>query len=169
MQLGLTTKKLNCGDLGIGKTSLVIIQKHLILENTINTLILDNNYFNLQCFNLVSKIIKQSSIVKLSLVSTNMSSQTCKIILHSIQESNHLCDLNLSSKDGLYRNKLGASGLRPFQTLFGKVPTLHMVNLDGSSISEDGFKSICCGLENNGSLYGLQVARNLISENLFKE
>ena len=47
MQLGLTTKKLNCGDLGIGKTSLIIIQKHLILENTINTLILDNNYFNL--------------------------------------------------------------------------------------------------------------------------
>jgi hypothetical protein len=57
------------------------------------------------------------------------------MIFDSLLVNNHLSDLDFSSHEGLYRNKLGAEGLKPFRKLFKKVPTIHMINLDGSSIS----------------------------------
>ena len=114
MQLSLTTKRLKCENLGIGKNFLGIVRKHLILKNSIHRLILDNNYFDMECVTIISKIIKQSNLVQLSLASSNLDSESCKIILHELQYNTYLCDIDFSSKDGLHRNKLGAEGLKPF-------------------------------------------------------
>lgn len=75
MQLGLSVKKFNCTDLGIGKNSLELIQKFLYkFEDSIHTLILNNNPFNLECFVIISKILNTSKIIKLSLISTGLNS-----------------------------------------------------------------------------------------------
>lgn len=48
----------------------------------------------------------------------------------------------------------------PLRQVLKKVETLHCLDVAGSSISAEGFKAICEGLNGNHSMCSLNVAKN---------
>lgn len=52
----------------------------------------------------------------------------------------------MSSAEGLFRNKIGHDGIQSLKEALKHVFTLHCLDLSGSSISQEGWKTLASGL-----------------------
>lgn len=117
----LTPRKFICPENGFGLESTKIIAKFIRTHQSIIILVLDRNCLGGQAVKILAEALPFTSLVRLSLVSTNISSSGAAALFESLNRCPTLSELNLSSCEGLYRNKLGAEGVAPLRSVLRNV------------------------------------------------
>ena len=85
-----------------------------------------------------------------------------------MEENDTIASINLSSCDGLNRNKLSAPGVEPLELILKSNCTLQFLNLSGTSLNLMGVECIMRGLQDNSSLVYLNIAKNDLGPGLGK-
>ena len=79
-----------------------------------------------------------------------------------------ILSLDISSKDGLNRNRLTENGVKKLESLLKVNKFIEFLNLAGNSIKYEGLKSILLGLSENTTLHHLNISNNEIDANGIK-
>ena len=78
-------------------------------------------------------------------------------MLECLTYNESLVNLNLSSFEGLHRNRIGPKGVFPLKEALAVNKTLTILNLGGNCIGNEGVSYICQGLQHNESLIELSL------------
>lgn len=165
----LTPRQFVCPENGFGLESARVIAKFIRERPSLVVLVLDRNSLGDKSASVIARALPSSNIVKLSLVSTNISWSGAADIFDSLYRTDRLAELSMASCEGLYRNKLGLDGVMKLEGVLKQVETLHMLDLSGSSISPEGWRVICEGMSKNRSLCSLSVAKNELKSEAFSQ
>jgi len=84
-------------------------------------------------------------------------------IFESLVNNNSVISLDLSSHEGLYRNRIAESSMKSIIPLLQKNKILTILNLSGNSISNLGVKYIAEGIKGNFTLMSLKIGYNEIT------
>ena len=103
------------------------------------------------------------SLVQLDLSSNSISALGGSAIISSLETNNSLLHLNLSSHEGLSRNTLGPTGVKPLREVLKFNHYLAILNLAGNFIGDIGVGYLCEGLQANTTLVELNLAQNEIT------
>ena len=80
--------------------------------------------------------------------------------LATLEAHESLTSLDLSSQDGLYRNRLGAQSGPVLGTILQRNSVLSVLNLAGMLLGQEGLESLAKGISGNNSLIWLDISSN---------
>ena len=128
-------------------------------------IILTKNNFGDQGIEILIENIKNNSnIVELNLCSNNIGTKGGIIIFNYLLNQNSVITLDLSSKEGIYRNRICAEGVKLIEKVLKKNYFLEKLDLSSNSIKNEGLKYLVNGLISNFSLQTLLISNNEITE-----
>ncbi len=100
------------------------------------------------------------SIVHLDLSSNDLSHKSGEIVFRVLEDQCSIISLDISSKQGINRNRLTDVGIQNLDRVLQKNKYLEILNLGGNSIKEKGLEIIIKGLESNTTLLTLNIGNN---------
>lgn len=121
-----------------------------------------NNIGDLGIIKLMDGVKKNKSVVLLDISSCNLTYRGGNIVFSSLLENESIISLNISSKEGLNRNRLTPEGLEEIEKLLNVNKYLEFLNLSGTNIKNKGLKYILNGLNKNKILHTLNISNNEI-------
>lgn len=89
---------------------------------------------------------RTSHIIRLDVSSNNITQEGAEYLFESLVDNHSLIDLNISSRDGRYRNRIQSIGVKPLKQVLIYNPYLQILNLGGNVIKNEGVKYICDGI-----------------------
>jgi Ran GTPase-activating protein (RanGAP) involved in mRNA processing and transport len=153
-------------DCSLGINSMIILSE--ILRNNIeicSRIILTRNNFGDDGIELLLDSLKgNNNIVELNLCSNNLGVNGGMAIFNFLLDQKSIISLDLSSKEGLYRNRLCAEGIKLISNVLKNNYFLERIDLSLNSIKNEGMKYIANGLESNITLQSLIIPNNEINE-----
>ena len=111
----------------------------------------------------VKAIAKANHIVHLGLNSTDLSPEGSQELLSYLEPHKSITSLDLSSSEGLYRNRMCGPGSLAIASLLRTNPILSVLNLSGTFLGPEGGEALSTGLSSNSSLLWLDLSRNHLS------
>lgn len=93
----LTKRKFICPENGFGLGSARVIESFIRQSPSLIVLVLDRNCLGDEAVKVIAAALPHSSLIKLSLVSTNMSWSGAIDVLHSLYLTNTLTEISLAS------------------------------------------------------------------------
>ena len=114
---------------------------------------------------LISSIKNSLSLMSLNITSNSITHKGGEVIFKDLCNQQSLVDLNVSSVEGVNRNRLTAAGIRNIEKFLKVNLFIENLNICGNSIKDEGFVILCKGLNNNQSLYKLNISNNDIHHN----
>ena len=114
---------------------------------------------------LISSIKNSLSLMSLNITSNSITHKGGEVIFKDLCNQQSLVDFNVSSVEGVNRNRLTAAGIRNIEKFLKVNLFIENLNICGNSIKDEGFVILCKGLNNNQSLYKLNISNNDIHHN----
>lgn len=153
-------------DCSLGYNSMIALSELLSRnDNLFSRLILTkNNFGDMGIELLIEKIRNNSNIVELNLCSNNLGVKGGIIIFDYLLNQNSIISLDLSSKEGIYRNRICAEGVKLIEKVLKNNFYLEKLDLSSNSLKNEGMKYIINGLKSNSSLQVLILSNNEINE-----
>lgn len=97
-------------NLGINSAKVLAI---LIQENDISHLQVNRNQINDNGVEILSRVLQiNKSLIHVDLAQNELSSNGALFLFDALQKNESVISLDMGSYDGLYRNKLGTTGLK---------------------------------------------------------
>lgn len=109
---------------------------------------------------LIKAISKAVNLVHVGLSSNDISPEGGAIILRSLMDNQSITSLDISSHEGLHRNRLAGKGCEPLTVLFKANPVLVHLNLAGNAIGPEGLDYLSTGFKGNHTVLTLNLANN---------
>ena len=109
---------------------------------------------------LVKTLSKSINLVHVGLSSNDISPEGGAAIFRALTDNQSITSFDISSHEGLNRNRLAAPGCEPLVTFFRENLILAHLNLAGTAIGPDGLEYLSAGLRGNQSLLTLNLANN---------
>lgn len=103
------------------------------------------------------------NIIHLDVSSNNISYQGANIIFNSLLNQHSIISLDLSSKEGINRNRLSQEGVILLEKVLKYNSLLEYLYISGNSIKNEGLKYILTGLAENKTLHTLHISNNEIT------
>lgn len=155
-------------DSGIGEKSAKAIGEILSYNENFAYIILGKNMLGDEgCLNITKGLKKNLTIVYLDLSSNSLTPEGSEKIMKVLSSYGSLAGLNISSYEGLHRNRVCHSGANGLKCLLTKSLTISYINVARTSIG-DGLKIIIEPLKASMSLTSLDLCDNNIG-NLYLE
>ena len=104
--------------------------------------------------------MKSVSIVHLDISSNEITAQGSEMILDLLGNHMTLASIDISSHEGLHRNRLGIVGSQAVNRLLKTSQVISILNLAGTGIGPDGIEYIISGLKNNLILASINLSSN---------
>ena len=157
---------INLSDCSLGINSMVVLSE--ILRNNFDLysrIILTKNNFGDEGIELLLESIEgNNNIVELNLSSNNLGANGGNSIFNFLLRQKSIISLDLSSKEGLYRNRILAEGVKLITEVLKNNFFLEKIDLSSNSIKNEGMKYIVNGLISNQTLHSLIIPNNEINE-----
>ena len=157
---------INLSDCSLGFNSMVVLSE--ILRNNFDLysrIILTKNNFGDEGIELLLESIEgNNNIVELNLSSNSLGASGGNSIFNFLLKQNSIISLDLSSKEGLYRNRICADGVKLISKVLKNNFFLEKIDLSSNSIKNEGMKYIVNGLISNQTLHSLIIPNNEINE-----
>lgn len=99
----------------------------------------------------------------MDLSSNDITQRGADIIFTALLNQHSIISLDLSSKEGINRNRLSHEGMRLLEKVLKENLLLEFLYLSGNSVKNEGLKSILLGLAENKTLNTLHLANNEIT------
>lgn len=154
-------KCFNLRELNLGLESAKVIYK--ILSKNTHFIKLDfekNGFSDLGSIILADALRTSKSIIHVNLCSNNIGPEGAQALFGCLLENVSIISLDISSKEGLNRNRLGTQGVESLEWILQKNKILQFLNLASTAIGLTGLECILAGLENNSTLIELNLANN---------
>lgn len=160
-KLGSKLKKFELRELNLGLEAAKVIYKILAKnEHFIKLEFEKNSFSDLGAIILADALRTSQSIIHVNMCSNDIGPEGAQALFGCLLENNTIISLDLSSKEGLNRNRLGTQGVESLEWILQKNKTLQFLNLGSTSIGLTGLECILAGLENNSTLITLDIANN---------
>ena len=131
----------------------------------ISRLNLSKNYLGDKGIAIIINSLKNSiSLIYLNIASNNITCKGGEFIFRKMIYQQSLLDLNISTIEGSIRNRLTSIGVKDIELYLKNNHLIEILNLSGNSIKNEGFISLCKGLNHNNSLTSLKISHNEIGE-----
>jgi Ran GTPase-activating protein (RanGAP) involved in mRNA processing and transport len=111
-------------------------------------------------FKLMKVLSRSFNLVHIGLSNNDISPEGAASIFRSLLDNQSITSLDLSSQEGLHRNRLAAQGCEPLAVLFKANPVLVHLNLAGTAIGPEGLEYVSKGFKGNQSVLTLNLASN---------
>jgi Ran GTPase-activating protein (RanGAP) involved in mRNA processing and transport len=148
-------------DCFLGINSIQLLSRILYTSDKIARLNLAKNNLGDYGIGILINAIKDStSLISLNITSNSITYKGGKVIFQLLTNQQSIIDLNVSSIEGTYRNRLTAEGVKNIEFFLHNNIFIETFNISGNSIKNDGFCSICKGLNNNNTLLNLNISNN---------
>ena len=153
-------------DCSLGFNSMIALSELLSRnkDNASRLILTKNNFGDMGIELLIDKIGNNSNIIELNLCSNNLGVKGGNIIFNYLLTQNSIISLDLSSKEGIYRNRICAEGVKLIEKVLKQNFYLEKIDLSSNSLKNEGMKYIVNGLESNFSLQNLILSNNEINE-----
>ena len=109
---------------------------------------------------LINSVKNSISLISLNITSNSITHKGGEVIFKELINQQSIIDLNVSSVEGTNRNRLTAAGIKNMEKYLKKNLFVENLNICGNSIKDEGFIILSKGLNNNQSLYKLNIANN---------
>ena len=160
-KLSSKLKRFDLRELNLGLESAKVIYKILAKNDHFIKLEFEKNGFSdLGTIILADALRTSQTIIHVNLCSNDIGPEWAQAIFGCLLENNTIISLDLSSKEGLNRNRLGTQGVESLEWILQKNKTLQFLNLGSTAIGLTGLECILAGLENNNTLINLDLANN---------
>ena len=154
-------KKFDLKELNLGLESAKIIYKILARNTHFIKLEFEKNEFSdLGAIILADALRTNQTIIHVNLCSNDVGPEGAQALFGCLLENTSIISLDLSSKEGLNRNRLGTQGVESLEWILQKNKTLQFLNLASTAIGLTGLECILAGLENNSTLLNLNLGNN---------
>ena len=153
-------------DCCLGINSMIVLSQILGKKNDFcsRVILAKNNFGDFGIELLMENLRGNNYIVELNLCSNNLGVKGGKIIFNFLLNQKSIISLDLSSKEGVYRNRICSEGVRLIENVLQKNFYLEKIDLSSNSIKNEGMKYIVNGLTSNISLQTLILSNNEINE-----
>lgn len=112
---------------------------------------------------LMSVLENSLEIIHIDLSSNDITFRGAEYIFSTLLKQHSIISLDLSSKEGINRNRLSHEGMRLMEEVLKVNKLLEYLYLSGNSIKNEGLKYILLGLKENKTLNTLHIAHNEIN------
>jgi Ran GTPase-activating protein (RanGAP) involved in mRNA processing and transport len=157
---------INLSECSLGFNSMIVLAD--ILRKNIeicSRIILTKNDFGDEGIQLLLECLEgNNNIVELNLSSNSLGVNGGKSIFQFLLNQESIVCLDLSSKEGIYRNRVCAEGIKLITKVLKNNFFLEKIDLSSNSIKNEGMKYIVNGLITNESLKYLIIPNNEITE-----
>ena len=157
---------INLSECFLGFNSMLVLTD--ILKNNFeicSRIILTKNNFGDEGIEILLESLKgNDNLVELNLSSNNLGVNGGMAIFNFLLEQNSIICLDLSSKEGLYRNRICSEGVSLITKVLKNNYFLEKIDLSSNSIKNEGLKYIVNGLMSNITLQNLNLHNNEITE-----
>ena len=157
---------INLSECSLGFNSMIVLAD--ILRKNIeicSRIILTKNDFGDEGIQLLLECLEgNNNIVELNLSSNSLGVNGGKSIFQFLLNQESIVCLDLSSKEGIYRNRVCAEGIKLITKVLKNNFFLEKIDLSSNSIKNEGMKYIVNGLVTNSSLKYLIIPNNEITE-----
>ncbi|EAR85780.1 hypothetical protein TTHERM_00312620 (macronuclear) [Tetrahymena thermophila SB210] len=155
---------------GLGIDSAHVLGNIIISNNHFVRLNFQKNILSNTGAVIVSEALKYNfNIIHLDLSSNNISPEGFQIFFESLLGNQSLISLDISCKEGLNRNKLGLQGSRALEAFLKQNKTLQILNISGTSMTEDGSICVLNGLQGNKSIVSIDFSCNELNSAFMQE
>ena len=157
---------INLSECFLGFNSMLVLSD--ILKNDLeicSRIILTKNDFGDEGIEILLESLKgNDNLVELNLSSNNLGVNGGMAIFNFLLDQNSIICLDLSSKEGLYRNRICSEGVSLITKVLKNNYFLEKIDLSSNSIKNEGLKYIVNGLMSNITLQTLNLQNNEITE-----
>ena len=98
---------------------------------------------------MVPYLIRNRSLVHIDISSNDIGSEGTSIFFTAMASHKSVTSINISSPEGLNRNRIGLKGSDALRKLLKKNEILTILNLEGNSLGHEGFLNLVEGLAHN--------------------
>ena len=147
---------------GLGMNSALAIGKVLKTSNFAYVNLYKNSFGNKGTYAFLKEISDSQTIVHLNLSNNELAPEGFDKIGKILTYHPSIASLDLSSYEGLHRNRISASGAYFLQGLLRQNTILQFLSLSGTNLS-DGVDSISAGLAGNRTLVFLDISNNSLT------
>lgn len=152
-------KKFILTECGLAYQSSRVLRELLTTNQHFNYVDLGRNNLGNKGLKEITKVLlKNKNIIHLDISSNNITPEGAYDFFQLLPSS--LISVDISSKEGLNRNKVSVFGCEPLEIVFRSNYPLQFLNLKGTAIGQSGFECILSGLQNNYTLVHLNVSHN---------
>ena len=145
----------------VGIHSIKLISSILYNSDRISRLNLTKNNLGDNGVKILINSVKNSmSLISLNITSNSITHKGGEVIFKDLINQQSIIDLNVSSIEGVNRNRLTATGIKNMEKFLKINLFIENLNICGNSIKDEGFIILSKGLNNNQSLYKLNIANN---------
>ena len=145
----------------LGIHSIILISNILYTSDRIARLNLAKNNLGDNGVKILINSVKNSmSLISLNVTSNSITHKGGEVIFKELYNQESITDLNVSSVEGVNRNRLTAAGIKNIERFLKKNLFIENLNICGNSIKDEGFIILSRGLNNNQSLYKLNISNN---------
>ena len=109
---------------------------------------------------LINSIKNSLSLISLNITSNSITHKGGEVIFKELYNQQSIIDLNVSSVEGVNRNRLTPAGIKNIEKFLKTNLFIENLNICGNSIKDEGFIILSKGLNNNQSLYKLNISNN---------
>ena len=157
---------INLSDCSLGFNSMIVLADILRKNPDIcSRIILTKNDFGDEGIQLLLECLEgNNNIVELNLSSNSLGVNGGTSVFEFLLNQDSIIYLDLSSKEGIYRNRVCAEGIKLITNVLKNNFFLEKIDLSSNSIKNEGMKYIVNGLINNSSLKYLIIPNNEITE-----
>ena len=155
---------IDLSDCKLGFRSMVILTEIIkINDDNFSKLILSKNNFNDDCIELlINSIRENNNIIELNLSSNGMTPKGGNLLFEFLLNQNSIISFDISSSDGINRNRICAEGVKLIEEVLKKNLFLEFIDISSNSIKTEGFKYLINGLDGNKTLKYLNISNNEI-------
>ena len=157
---------INLSDCSLGFNSMIVLAD--ILRKNVDIcsrIILTKNDFGDEGIQLLLECLEgNNNIIELNLSSNSLGVNGGTSVFEFLLNQDSIIYLDLSSKEGIYRNRVCAEGIKLITKVLKNNFFLEKIDLSSNSIKNEGMKYIVNGLINNASLKYLIIPNNEITE-----
>ena len=100
------------------------------------------------------------TVVHLDLSSNDLSYKSGETVFKILEDQCSIVSLDISSKQGINRNRLTDQGIKNLDKVLKKNKYLEILNISGNSIKIQGLNIIIRGINNNMTLHTLNIGNN---------
>lgn len=154
-------RKFEMSESGIGCKSAKVIGN--ILKNNPNFAFINlskNTIKDVGALELFVCLKNCAHIAHIDISSNDITPEGGRVLLKMLETNESLISLNISSHEGLHRNRLCIEGGEALSDLLEKNQILTYLNISGTSLGPDGLSILLKGLEKNVTLQSLNLANN---------
>ena len=168
--LHFRNRKFDLSETGIGSKSGRIIGEILKENPNFAYLYLGKNSIkDAGAIDLLINIKNSNFIVHLDVSSNDISPEGSKKILKMIEKNESLISFDISSHEGLHRNRLCTEGAESLQRLLAFNKVLLYLNVSGTSLGPEGCLLMIKGLESNLTLISLNLSSNGLGSKIIEK